>query len=370
MNAAPEMLRVPALEISQTPQRALYVFGIDGKILPTFAAVSRIHRTDDARIEGYQRPEVLNHIRAIQRYLETEDPILPNALVVAFDARVEFVSSDEGTFGLGYVRSGHLLIPLTHGPEWAMPGWIVDGQQRTAAIRQARLDSFPVCAVGFIARDEDDQRAQFILVNSTKPLPKGLIHELLPETAAPLPASLQQKRLPARLVDRLNYEPASPLRGMIRTTTNPDGTVKDNSILRMLANSLSDGVLYRFREPQTDKGDLEAMFAVVAAFWSAVRQVWPVDWELPPRKSRLLHGVGVVSLGYVMDAIADRNWSEIPRDPSVFQPLLEKLAPHCRWSSGYWQFGPRDQRKWNELQNTSKDIQLLTNFLLATLRGS
>lgn len=363
-----KVFRVPALEIRQTEKRFLYVFGIDGKLLTSFAAVSRIHRTDDLKIEGYQRPEVLSHIKSIQKYLETEDPILPNALVVAFDGRVEFVCDEEGVSGLGYVRSGHLEIPVTDGPEWARPGWIVDGQQRTAAIRQARLDSFPVCAVGFIARDEEDQRAQFILVNSTKPLPKGLIHELLPETVAPLPAALQQKRLPARLINRLNHDPASPFCGMIRTTTNPDGTVKDNSVLRMIANSLSDGVLYRFREPQTEEGDLESMFAVVAAFWTSVRNVWPVDWGLPPRKSRLLHGVGVLSLGYVMDAIADRNWSEVPRDPSLFQPSLEKLAPQCRWSSGYWQFGPHNQRKWNELQNTSKDIQLLANFLLATLR--
>src|SRR6266511_1354767 len=83
-------LRVPALEIRQGPNRTLYSFAIDGKQLPRFAAISRIHRDDTAQIHGYQRPEVLSHIAAIRRYLESEDPMIPNALVVAFDSRVRF----------------------------------------------------------------------------------------------------------------------------------------------------------------------------------------------------------------------------------------------------------------------------------------
>ena len=62
----------------------------------------------------------------------------------------------------------------------------------SAAIRDARIDSFPVVVTAFITQSEEDQRSQFILVNSAKPLPKGLIYELLPATsgALPLPLSL------------------------------------------------------------------------------------------------------------------------------------------------------------------------------------
>jgi hypothetical protein len=28
-----------------------------------------------------------------------------------------------------------------------------------------------------------------------------------------------------------------------------------------------------------------------------------------------------------------------------------------------WDFGPHSQRKWNELQNTTRDIQLLSEYL-------
>src|SRR6266540_1627887 len=88
-------LRLPALEIRQTPTRTLYTFAVDGKLLPKFTTISRIHRDDDARVGGYQRPEVISHIKAIQRYLESDDPVIPNALVVAFDSRVRFEPATE-----------------------------------------------------------------------------------------------------------------------------------------------------------------------------------------------------------------------------------------------------------------------------------
>jgi hypothetical protein len=36
----------------------------------------------------------------------------------------------------------------------------------------------------------------------------------------------------------------------------------------------------------------------------------------------------------------------------------------CRWTEGYWDFGPGTQMKWNELQNVPRHIQLLSNYLL------
>ena len=49
---------------------------------------------DDVTLQGYQRPEVLSHIKAIRRYLESDGAMLPNAVVVAFDERVTFVASE------------------------------------------------------------------------------------------------------------------------------------------------------------------------------------------------------------------------------------------------------------------------------------
>ena len=56
-----------------------------------------------------------------------------------------------------------------------------------------------------------------------KPLPRDLIYELLPGTMSKLPALLQRKRFSATLLARLNHDEDSPLKGLVRTPTNPKG---------------------------------------------------------------------------------------------------------------------------------------------------
>src|SRR5215469_12813676 len=369
LNGHQRELRLPALEVRQGDGRVLYSFAVDGKALPSFAAVSRIRRDGDAEVEGYQRPEVLSHITSIRRYLESEAPMIPNALVVAFDKRVQFEPL-HGAPSVSYARPGTLVIPVGGDlPDEDKPGWIVDGQQRSAAIRDARIPSFPVVVTAFITDSDEDQRSQFILVNSAKPLPKGLIYELLPATSGALPTSLQTRRFPSVLLTRLNGQVRSPLYRRIRTPTTPEGIVKDNSILKMLENSLSDGALYSYRDPATGMGDEDKMLDLVVAFWTAVRDVFADAWDKPPRQSRLMHGVGIVSLGFVMDAIYDRYIRQRVPSEDDFAHDLTELRELCRWTSGYWDLGPGAQRKWNELQNTSRDIQLLTNYLLCAYKA-
>jgi len=366
-NETAHEMRLPALQVRQGPSRTLYSFAVDGKLLPRFSTVSRIHRDANTGVHGYQRPEVLSHISAIRKYIESDDPMIPNAIVIAFDKRVVFEPT--GPSG-GYATAGTLVIPID--PKWPdedKPGWVVDGQQRSAAIREARVEAFPICVTAFITDSDADQRSQFILVNSTKPLPKGLIHELLPSTVGALPVALQLRRFPATLLERLNYDDDSPLEQLIQTPTTPQGVIKDNSILRMLENSLSDGALYQYRHPGAERGDAESMLSLLKDFWVAVRNTFPGAWGQPPRRSRLMHGVGITSMGYLMDAIAER-YAHL-RAPSIedFEYDLYEIADLCHWTEGTWQLDVEHQRKWNDLQNTPRDIQLLTNYLLTEYRA-
>ena len=273
-------LRLPAIEVHQSPGRVLYSFAVEGKSISTFATISRIRRHDDV-VQGYQRPEVLAHISEIRRYLESPSPMIPNAVVIALDSRVRF-ECDANASSPAYARPGTLVIPMnTAALDDEKPGFIVDGQQRLAAIRDAALESFPTCVTAFITDDVQQQTEQFILVNSTKPLPKGLIYELLPSTKGVLPTQLERRRLPAYLLERLNRDEDSPLRSKIQTPTAPEGVIRDNSILRMLENSLSDGVLFRFRSTDEAGTDVEEMLRALRAFWGAVRIVFAEAWGVP-----------------------------------------------------------------------------------------
>lgn len=359
-------LVVPALAIEQAAGRTLYSFAVDGKLLPTFAAVSRVKRDEHHELAGYQRAESIAHIRTIRRYLESADAMLPNALVVAFDSSVRFDSADTD----GPVRVGRFVIPIKEGAtETEKPGWIVDGQQRTAAIREADIENFPVYVTAFVTDSVAEQRSQFILVNSTKPLPKGLIHELLPATPiGDLPLLLLKKRYPALLLDRLNYDPDSPLHRRIRTPTTSEGIIKDNSILRLLSMSIEDGALYQWFDAESGTGDTDAMLTLLKRFWHAVVQTFPEAWDVSPRRSRLVHGVGVVALGSVMDEIAYELREEGIPSARLIQQHLELIAPICRWTQGVWDIAPDDQRRWNELQNTPRDIKLLSDYLVRSYR--
>src|SRR5215216_5364588 len=104
-------LRLPAIEVRQGSGRLLYSFAVDGKVIPSFATISRIHRDEGKQINGYQRPEVLSHIAEIRSYLESESPMIPNAVVIAFDQRVRFEPITGGAATNDYTRVGHLIIP-------------------------------------------------------------------------------------------------------------------------------------------------------------------------------------------------------------------------------------------------------------------
>ena len=366
-----EALSLQAIEIQQGKQR-IYIFGIDGKELSRIATISRVHRDDKGDIGGYQRPEVLAHVSEIRRYLESKDPLLPNSLVIAFDRRVKFEPLGEEGGSNGYAsftRFGRLTIPVDDSiPDEAKPGWIVDGQQRSAAIREARIKSFPVSIVCFIAKNIEEQRAQFILVNETKPLPRPLIDELLPGTNGTLPKRLALRVLPNRLIERLNTDEDSPLKGLIKTQTLPEGVIAANSMVQALRNSLSDGALYQFRDPETGYGDIDQLLGLLKPFWAAVEEVFPESWGKPTRRSRLMHGTGVRSLTYLMDEIVMSRPTRAKPTIRTFVDALELIRPTCKWDHGAWHFHNGERRKWNDIQNLGKDRELVTRHLLTEYR--
>ena len=297
--------------------------------------------------------------------------MVPNAVVLAFGEEVRFIPRFDRRAGgpsAHGAEPGTLVIPIYKAGVEKV-GFVVDGQQRLAAIRESRRESFPVFAVAFVAQSDEEQREQFMLVNSTKPLPKGLIHELLPGMKGHLPPHLEKRKLPAELVAHLNHDKDSPLKGTIRTATNPAGHIADNSLLRVLETSLSDGVLWEIAQVE-DEGEnaVQAMCGVLIAFWGAVQAVWADIWELKPRQSRLLHGAGVVTLGYLMEDMIARHRGGGWPGREFFVEQLELIKDDCRWTEGWWEFGGEQRRRWDEIQNVNKDVMMLMNHMTRVYR--
>lgn len=353
-----------ALRLTQPSGRHVYSFAINAAELLDIADIPRIKRGDDQALEGYQRPEVVGHINEIRRYLESDDAILPNTIVVAFTENVSFEPHGHRR---GPGRAGRLVVPLV-GEGDEKPGFVVDGQQRLAAASSSRHGDFPIFVTAFVAPDPAEQRKQFVLVNRTKPLPQGMVFELLAEIDGHLPTALSKARLASLITNRLNFSPGV-LQGKIRTPTCPHGIIKDNSMRRAIANSLNDGALFQVAKSagrdgweNADKMH-SAMQDIVATFWEGVSLAFPEAWKLPPKASRLTHGVGIVALGFVMDHLHTRRLKGADWNALSVANELRTLAPHCAWTSGSWRFSDEDVRGWNVLQNTDRDVRLLTGYL-------
>src|SRR5437868_6935385 len=92
-------MRLSALCVAQPSGRHVYAFGVLANELIKIVQVPRIGRRNGETLFGYQRPEASSHIAEIRRYLESDDAILPNAVVIAFDERVSFHPDPDSATG-------------------------------------------------------------------------------------------------------------------------------------------------------------------------------------------------------------------------------------------------------------------------------
>jgi DGQHR domain-containing protein len=365
-----QVLRLNSLRVEQRPDVPLFVFGVNGRLVHQFASVQGAERTADGVLAGYQRARVERHIREIHAYLAGDDSMLPNAIVLALGPQVNFTTAD------GFVRSewgtlGCLTMPLPRRGE-AKPCLIVDGQQRVAAL--AQLDprrQFPVVVIGFQSSSNDLQREQFVLVNKTKPLPRDLLNELLPHVGAEMPRTWQMRRVAAGVVERLRFDKGSPFYGRIRGlgSSGEGCNISLAAVIAVVEGSVRrGGALAAHFSLDPDPSQLEAMAHIVSVFFGAVSRVWPFAWNENPRTSRLVHGVGIVAMGRLMDVIMVEVNADSPRAVSSVERRLRKIETRCAWTSGSWS-APLSC-SWDQLQNTSQDKRRLADYLVEAYRGS
>lgn len=365
MGASDSPIVVRALHTTQGNGIDLYAFFIKGVDVVRVADISRIERDDSDELKGFQRREIRQHVKGIVDYLNQGNVLFPNAIILAMSRDVKF-SASRGTKPSGdegIAQSGTLTIPVYE--EGKRVAWIVDGQQRSIALSQAIHRDIAVPVVGFISDNLAVQREQFILVNKAKPLPTGLINELLPETAGiVLPRDLAARKVPSELCNLLNRDPASPFFKLIKRASDRQSTgamVTDTALMTVIKNSVNNplGALAPFKSSNRASADVKAMYGILVTFWRAVKAVFPEAWGKDPRHSRLMHSAGLVAMGLLMDRIYARLSAD--DDVSVVQRELERVAPVCRWTKGTWEsLG----MAWNEVQNTPQDIRKLQDALV------
>jgi len=360
-----------ALKLVQTTGHPLYLFTLTAAEVLQVADVSRVSRDEAGKLIGYQRPEVHSHVQDIIDYLNSDPVIFPNAIIMALSSTVKFVSSRGPNVTDGLATAGKLLLPVPSDGQ-PRPAWIVDGQQRALALSRAARSNLPVPITAFVADSVGLQRDQFLRVNNTKPLPRSLVTELLPEVDSPLPMHLTVRKAPSFLCDRLNNDPDSPFyRTIKRASTSKKAAravIADNSVVQMLQESYRSpaGCLYPYRNLTTGDTDVDGIHHALCVYWSAVRDAFPDAWGKPATESRLMHGAGIRAMGRLMDRVLGTIDVEQPDATAEIRKHLDLVAPHCRWTSGTWE---ESGLRWDAVENIHGHIQKLSNYLIRVYRS-
>src|SRR5258708_30302976 len=87
-----QRVRRRALWLHQDRKHPLYLFSLTGEELLAIADISRNSRDDPAKLIGYQRPEVKRHIQDIIDYLNGDNIIFPNSIILALSSAARFTS--------------------------------------------------------------------------------------------------------------------------------------------------------------------------------------------------------------------------------------------------------------------------------------
>lgn len=354
--------RFTAVRATQANGKYVLAFAAKPKDILNFASIDGVKRHEDGTLDGFQRHQIAPHIKEIRKYLERPDAILPNAVIIAF---LDGIKVKEKKGGLLDVE-----ITVTNNES---PGFVVDGQQRLTALSGVERDNFEIFVSAIVCKDYNELRQQFILINNTRPLPKSLIYELLPNVEG-LPDRFGKRSFAAKMVEKLNYtKTENPVfYGRIHQHTNSKGKLSDLAIQKIVMGSASNGAIRKFIEEHSslDSESIqlieEKSFELINTFYSAVRDVFPDAWNgMTPRTSRLVHGAGLVAMSFVMEQLYSL-YGEVSKEK--FIDGLKLIAPKTSWTEGIWVFSKEDKRPWNGIQNTPTDIDLLTTYLMRKLR--
>ncbi|MED5370934.1 MAG: DGQHR domain-containing protein DpdB [Myxococcota bacterium] len=356
-----------ALQLHQHDDYPVYVFCLAPAEVLRVAAISRIDRNDEGELIGYQRDEVKRHVNDIFEYVEAGPVLFPNAIILSFNEEVRFRRSRGPNTDDGFSTSGVLEVPLPDDGE-PKPAWIVDGQQRALALSRTKNQALAVPVVAFVGDRVDIQRDQFLRINNTRPLPRGLVTELLPQVDTTLPRRMAVRKLPSAICDLLNSVPESPFRGLIkRPSVRGDAAktavITDTSVVDMVRQRFKSpsGCLFPYYNMASGETDTQAVMNLLIDYWRAVADTFPEAWARPTTRSRLTHGAGIKSMGNLMDTIMGQVR---PTDDGYDIAMLglSRVAPICRWTSGHWE--GLNGMHWKEIENTPRSVRLLTNHLL------
>ena len=167
------------------------------------AGISGTRGNDLGELIRSQQPEIRLHIQEITDSLDSDQPLIPNPIVIALPSDGLLTCSRGPNASDSIVIAGTPKIPLA-SDGGKKPCRIVEGQQRALAWAAAKRHDLPVLVNALVADSAEVQRDQFLRINNTRRTPPDPATEVLPEIGTPLPPRLPLRQVPAALCGLLN----------------------------------------------------------------------------------------------------------------------------------------------------------------------
>lgn len=366
-------------------------FTIDGRLIRCFSAVDRL---DVVAGTGNQRDEIYKHVSEISKGMQAGVQV-PNSVILVFNEKVfswaptdeEIPESwvvcrqlaewstirhpNEADRVIQEVCPIELDIPFRNAAfDEEKTAFLVDGQQRTAALSLVDIDSVPTffLTVNAIVGNQEEAKNTFRIANSTVRITTDFSRALV-GTLDETPGYVKEEKKVAQAVKLLAIDLAdSPFKGMVK---HPG---MDGRGLPIVYNTLFS-VVSSFNQSGIDFGDDGKKLAqCVSQAYRVVAEVWPEAWGKNPKESKLSHGAGLRAIGRVLvdllrvqTSIHNSDLSD-PKIWTAIESSLKRLRQKVLWTLQSAAEGNNTQLRNYKFeilpkQNTNQDIQALTFFL-------
>jgi DGQHR domain-containing protein len=262
-------IQIPAFQIIQN-KIPMLVFITNAKMIYERFDVSR--RIDDKKL-GYQRSFSKTRITEIKNYINKEQGIIPNSILV---------NIDEGKFN--YQENDNLLIL----DDTDSLGLIIDGQHRVKGCYDANPE-FALMVIATLGLSVKDQARLFVTINKTqKGVPASLYLDLMNLLEGDIEdfdgEGVTAERRAREIAIRLNETDESPLYELIRTTGEAGFGISLNEFVTQIRD---------YVEPKTGKlanYGFEEQYKAFEIYFRSVKAVFLEQWDNP--KSYILKTVG------------------------------------------------------------------------------
>lgn len=242
-----DKIRVNAVKIEQN-EREFYLFKIKAGDLLNIAY---FNPREIDRETGIQRPFKEERSKEIAEYIDEEDSVLPNNIIISL--KKEFVSFDAGT--------------LEIQPEKNV-AFVIDGQHRLRAFNHTQKKDFELPVSSFIDLSLAEIAEIFVKINYyQKPVSKSLVYDLLGISPEIFPEYFEAHEI----TKVLNETVSSPWFGLIKMLGVGKGIITQATFITALeSNKILDQVLKEFSK--------ESKITILANYFQAIKELFPDQW--------------------------------------------------------------------------------------------